>query len=206
MSSEHSAGAFSKHRLEALSDGVFAIAMTLLVLDLHVPKDLAAGGLAEALKHESHAFLSFALTFAITALFWARQHRVFDLIESTGAEALVPTFALLGFVSLLPFTTSLIGAPHPESLSFVLYFSNQFAIAASLTVKLELARWKGRLHQGANADHVRLRLYILCFLMLSEVLAALFFPARYVFLPLIVFGGSLRIFQGWIKLRKQHDH
>lgn len=72
---------YSKHRIEALSDAVFAIAMTLLILDIKVPDAGFPGGLAAALKHELHDWVSFLITFALTSIFWIFQHRVFERIE-----------------------------------------------------------------------------------------------------------------------------
>ena len=131
---------FSKHRLEALSDGVFAIAMTLLVLDIKVPVGVAKGQLGEALAKDAHGWISFAITFFIASVFWTFQHRLFELLEGVSQKMLVPTFVFLAFVSVLPFSTSLWGRHISEPLALLIYFGNQFAIAVALTVKLELAR------------------------------------------------------------------
>ena len=72
---------FTKNRIEALSDGVFAITMTLLVLDLKVPDATAPSLLGAAIRHGGHAWFSFLVTFCIASIFWTLQHRVFDLME-----------------------------------------------------------------------------------------------------------------------------
>lgn len=69
---------FLKHRAEALSDGIFAIAMTLLVLDIKVPLGSDAP-LSTALGRESHAWISFAISFLLAGIFWMHQHRVFEV-------------------------------------------------------------------------------------------------------------------------------
>ena len=98
-----------KHRIEALSDGIFAIAMTLLILDIKVPAEIAPGGLGHAITHEGHEWISFLVTFLNASTFWVAQHRVFDLLEEIGTESLVLTFVTLGFVTVLPITTSMWG-------------------------------------------------------------------------------------------------
>ena len=79
---------FSKHRVSALSDGIFSIAMTLLVLDLKPPVNVPHGQLWAALQRDSSAWGSFILTFAIAAKFWRLQHRVLDQLELRGQSHL----------------------------------------------------------------------------------------------------------------------
>jgi uncharacterized membrane protein len=178
---------FHKHRLEALSDAVFAIVMTLLVLDLKVPHGIPPGGLGLALSETGREFFSFAMTFAISAVFWTLQHRVFDAIKDTATESLVLTFLALGFVSLLPFTTSLIGQHIADKLAFELYFLNMFAIAACLTVKMEIAHARHRMHEGTDANQLRFRLYRMTTVMLAASVGAHFVSQHnIVFFPLVV--------------------
>jgi uncharacterized membrane protein len=77
---------YSKHRLEMLSDAVFAIAMTLLILDLKAPTDVAPGQLVSTLMHEKSSYLSLVLTFMLSASMWAFQPRLFEVTESTACE------------------------------------------------------------------------------------------------------------------------
>lgn len=178
---------FHKHRLEALSDAVFAIVMTLLVLDLKVPHGVPAGGLAAALHETGREFFSFAMTFAISAIFWTLQHRVFDAIKDTATESLVLTFMVLGFVSLLPFSTSLIGQHVIDPLAYELYFLNMAAIAACLTIKMEVAHASGRMHEGTDANQLRFRLYRMTAVMLSAGIGARFVTQQHiVFFPFAV--------------------
>ena len=94
---------FSKHRIEALSDAIFAIVMTLLVLDLKVPETIGPGGLLHALAADRATWASFFLTFLLASVFWVLQHQVFDLLEAISHQTLIPTFVFLGFVTILPF-------------------------------------------------------------------------------------------------------
>ena len=176
---------FHKHRLEALSDAVFAIVMTLLVLDLKAPVNLPRGQVAEVLLREHNAWFSFVMTFGIAAIFWTLQHHVFDVIKDTGQESLILTFVFLGTITLLPFTTSLIGQQNIEPLTFVLYFLNLFVAALALMLKMELANSRQRLVQGTDARMLRFRLYRVSFVMLMGALGAWFFPRYFYVGPLV---------------------
>lgn len=184
---------FSKHRLEALSDAVFAIVMTLLVLDLKVPSGVAAGQLGEALRHNSPEWASFVLTFYIAAAFWVLQHQLFDLIEGMGSETLVPTFFFLGLVAILPYSTSLLSHYPTEPLTFTVYFGNQAVIAIALIAKLEIARSRGYLHQGMDTKTLRIRLYFMGAVMASAILAAHLLPIKYAWMApaLLAVGGRV---------------
>jgi uncharacterized membrane protein len=169
---------FSKHRLEALSDAIFAIAMTLLVLDL-IPH--AAGqpvGLREELAQNASAWVGFLLTFGIAAVFWSLQHRLFDLLEGIGSDAIVPTFIFLGLTSILPFSASMLGHHPRERLAFVLYFCNQFAIGLALTAKLEISRLSHHLRQGLQSRLLRIRLYTMNAITGCTLLGAFLLPPK----------------------------
>ncbi len=78
-----------------------------------------------------------------------------------------PASSFLVFAAILPFSTHILGNFVATPLAFVLYFSNQFAIAVALTVKLELARRHGHLRLGPETTLIRMRLYIMCSAMAS---------------------------------------
>ncbi|SRR5579883_568231 len=96
-------------RVEAFSDGVFAIAMTLLVLDLKVPHDLAPGQtLMGALVAEWPTFLAFVTSYATILIMWVNHHRLFAHIGRWDDRLLFSNGLLLFGVVVLPFTTSLV--------------------------------------------------------------------------------------------------
>ena len=190
---------FNKNRLEALSDGVFAIAMTLLVLELKVPQNAAPSHLADALASQSHAWISFAVTFFIASVFWTFQHRVFDLVEKTTRAVLIPTFFFLGFVSVLPFSTSLWGHYIEEPQAICLYFGNQFAIAFTLIVKLEIAKKDRNLRLGGPANLLRFRLYQMACIMLLCSIAPFFVPIERIWPIPLVLGIVARLIRRGMK-------
>jgi uncharacterized membrane protein len=100
---------FSTRRLEALTDGVFAIAMTLLVLDLAVPNIDTVKNSADlwsALGPLSGNIISFSISFAILAIMWGIHVRQFDGIKRIDERVLNYNNLRLFIVVLIPFTTS----------------------------------------------------------------------------------------------------
>jgi uncharacterized membrane protein len=95
-------------RLEAFSDGVFAIAITLLVLDIKVPRDLPANtSLASALLAQWPAYLAFVTSFATIGIMWINHHRQFNLINMNRSDALHPEWSTVIGNYVRPFPTEL---------------------------------------------------------------------------------------------------
>jgi uncharacterized membrane protein len=91
--------------LEAFSDGVFAIAITLLVLELHPPE---SGDLWPGLIHEWPQFAAYLTSFAIIGIMWANHHSMFRRIVRSDRVLLFLNLGLLLWTSLLPFPTGLV--------------------------------------------------------------------------------------------------
>jgi uncharacterized membrane protein len=100
----------SSRRVEAFSDGVFAIAITLLVLDLTVPpRDRTPPGeLAAALGHEWPAYFAYLVSFLIIGIIWVNHHTVFVKVKLVDRLVLFANLALLLVVSAIPFPTHLL--------------------------------------------------------------------------------------------------
>ncbi len=98
------------NRTEAFSDGVFAIAITLLVLDLRVPVSTALGdeSLARALGHEWPSYAAYVTSFLVIGIIWVNHHGVFELLGRIDRVALFLNLMLLMAVVAIPFTTSLL--------------------------------------------------------------------------------------------------
>jgi uncharacterized membrane protein len=101
---------FGMNRLEAFSDGVFAIAITLLVLDLAVPTadELAHGSLAAALAREWPSYFAYLVSFLIIGIIWVNHHSVCTFARSADRAVLFANLFLLLTVSTLPFPTRLV--------------------------------------------------------------------------------------------------
>jgi uncharacterized membrane protein len=146
-----------KNRLEAFSDGVIAIIITIMVLDLKVPHEASL----DALKPLLPVFLSYVLSFIYLGIYWNNHHHMFHAAKHVTGGILWSNLHLLFWLSLFPFTTGWMGenhlAPTPTAVyGFVLlmaaiaYFILQRAIIASQGLNSLLAAaigkdWKGKL-------------------------------------------------------------
>jgi len=100
---------FDTNRTEAFSDGVLAIAITLLVLDLSVPvRGELHGSLAHALAREWPAYGSYVTSFLIIGIIWVNHHAVFELIGRVDRIAMFLNLVLLMTVVTIPYTTHLL--------------------------------------------------------------------------------------------------
>jgi uncharacterized membrane protein len=97
----------SPNRLEAFSDGVFAIAITLLVLDIHVPEPMSGTDLAGELGAQWPSYVAYAVSFLTIGIIWINHHAMIRRLRAVDHEVLVVNLLLLLFVGLLPFTTHL---------------------------------------------------------------------------------------------------
>jgi uncharacterized membrane protein len=97
------------NRTEAFSDGVLAIAITLLVLDLHVPpRDTLDPPLAAALAKEWPVYAAYVTSFLVIGIIWVNHHAVFELIGRVDRVTLFLNLLLLMSVVAIPFTTALL--------------------------------------------------------------------------------------------------
>lgn len=96
-------------RVEAFSDGVFAIAITLLILDVHVPAP-SAGPLLIALARQWPAYIAFLISFAFIGIMWVNHHRLFNHIRRSDNTLMFLNLLLLLGVCVVPFPTALLSA------------------------------------------------------------------------------------------------
>jgi uncharacterized membrane protein len=98
-------------RLEAFSDGVFAIAITLLALELKVPHiegDLTAAALAKALASQWPSYLAFATSFFTVLIMWVHHHVIFKLVRRSDPTLLFANGFLLMVITVVPFPTEVV--------------------------------------------------------------------------------------------------
>ena len=122
-------------RIEAFSDGVFAIAITLLVLGIKVPKapELGAGGsLGSTLIKLWPYYLAFATSFITIFAQWVNHHRIFSFIQRTDHPFLYWNGLLLLFITFMPFPTALLAEYllHPEAKAAGAVFAGTYAVIA----------------------------------------------------------------------------
>jgi len=105
---KRSPGAIAPNRLEAFSDGVFAIAATLLVIEIKVPLVELKNSLGSALIHSWPSYLAYSLGFATIGIMWVNHHLLIGLIQRIDRRLLYLNLALLGVVAFIPFPTAVL--------------------------------------------------------------------------------------------------
>lgn len=110
----------NKTRLETFSDGVFAIVITLLVLNISVP-DVPLDQLPASLLNIWPKILSYIMSFFLIGLYWIGHHLYFDKIERVDGSFLLMNLVLLLLISFMPFPTSLLGKYPYQPLPLFLY-------------------------------------------------------------------------------------
>lgn len=99
----------NKSRLEAFADGVFAIVITLLVLDIHLPDGVTRLTLGDHLRETLPSIGTYVLSFLVVGLYWVYHHQASQLFKKIDPRVLWFNILNLLFVGFLPFTTSLFG-------------------------------------------------------------------------------------------------
>jgi uncharacterized membrane protein len=124
-------------RVLAISDGVFAFAVTLLVLDLFVPalsSGASSADLWEALSKEYVSFLNYLLSFFIAGVWWNAHHRTFGLIRSSDSTLRWLNLLFLLWIALLPFFTKILDQYNNLQIAVVLYAADQAAAGLFLAL------------------------------------------------------------------------
>jgi uncharacterized membrane protein len=109
----------STQRIEAFSDGVFAIAITLLILDLRIParEGSDAAGLLNAILALWPSYFAYVLSFTVIGIYWANHHYLFKLFAKTDHGLNLLNLLLLMFIAFLPFPTHVLGTHWPDEAS-----------------------------------------------------------------------------------------
>ncbi len=120
----------TKGRIEAFSDGVIAIIITIMVLELKVPH----GHDFSALQPLLPVFLSYVLSFANVGIYWNNHHHLFQAVKHIGGGVLWANLHLLFWLSLLPFTTAFMGENGFEKIPVAIYAFDLFMCAVAYTI------------------------------------------------------------------------
>ena len=125
-------------RVLAFSDGLFAIAMTLLIVAVtvpHISHDDNIHELADALNDLTPAFISFFISFAVIGRYWLAHHQFISLLGAMDQGFIALNLLYLAFIAFLPFPTALLGEYFSNPLSIVMYAVN-VGIVSGLEVVL----------------------------------------------------------------------
>jgi uncharacterized membrane protein len=107
----------NKARVEAFSDGVIAVIITIMVLEMKVPH----GDSVEALTPVAPVFLSYVLSFIYAGIYWSNHHHLFHAAHHVNGRILWANLHLLFWLSLVPFTTAWMGENHFRPIPVALY-------------------------------------------------------------------------------------
>jgi len=128
------------NRLEAFSDGVIAIIITIMVLELRAPAQPTLAALIKV----SPVFLTYALSFLVAAIMWVNHHHLIHAVHSVTARLLWSNLYLLFWMSLVPFVTDFMGKNYREPMAVALYGLDLFFCASGYyLLRRELIRQSG---------------------------------------------------------------
>lgn len=131
-------------RMFALLDGVVAIAMTILALEIRLPAGLSGQALSDALDGQVGTIAYFLLSVAVIGIFWHGQHHIIKFAPSIDSPLLWLNFAFLALIALIPFPTHALENYASEPIGPALY-----GAVIGLTALVELAMWRRVSRPGA---------------------------------------------------------
>jgi uncharacterized membrane protein len=178
----------SKTRLEAFSDGVLAIIITIMVLEMKVPK----GPTFDDLRPVLDVFLSYILSFVFILIYWNNHHHLFQAVKHINGKVLWANGHLLFWLSLLPFVSGWMGVNHFASLPVLLYAIVTFMSGVAyniLTESLFKIHDQNSIFKKANSNK-RKGLISLFLYLLATVLAY--------FLPIVSCGIFVLVAIMWL--------
>jgi uncharacterized membrane protein len=136
---ESEASGMGKNRIEALTDAIFAVAMTLLVLDIKPPVHLrfeTSGALIDHLGVLEHSFIMYAISFIVLAMFWMGHHLQFHFVRHVDRQLLWINLVFLLLAVVVPFSTNLVGDHGHLQLPIVVYAVNLLVLSLLLFLQL----------------------------------------------------------------------
>jgi len=151
-------GFVSKARLEFLSDGVFAIAMTILVIEIKVPElgePRSARALVKALSHGWYGPFGWMLRILLLGLMWARAHRQFHYVLRVTRAIFACNLWLMASAALLPFCVGVYAHYPLNAASYLLYFGTLELYQLGVAAQLWFASRQGALDPGLAPDTLR---------------------------------------------------
>lgn len=120
----------TSNRLEAFSDGVLAIIITIMVLELKAPHDISLEAIAPIIP----VFVSYVISFIYIGIYWNNHHHLFQVTERVNGKILWANLHLLFWLSLIPFSTSWIGENHISAVPVAVYGFNLLMAAIAFFI------------------------------------------------------------------------
>ena len=151
----------SKQRLEAFTDGVLAVVITIMAIELKPPHSSNLSSLSSMVN----VFISFTLSFAFVGIYWSNHHHLFHAVEKVNGWIIMANLHFLFWICLVPATTSWMGETGFKKWSVIFYGIDSFMLAVSYTILVWLlvahhgndsvlaqslaSDWKGKLSLAA---------------------------------------------------------
>jgi len=182
------------NRIVSFSDGVFAIAITLLVLGLLIPQKVT--DLERALVNDAGDFVAYAISFAVLGRFWLAHHRFFAALERFDGTLMALNLTYLAFIALVPFTSSVLGDYGDHTESIVLYAINMVMVSASFYAQVAYSD-RAKLVRREALDYERRqmgpRTLVVLFVFLVSIPVAFASPTAATILWIVMFFVAGRI-------------
>jgi uncharacterized membrane protein len=184
-------------RIVAFSDGVFAIAITLLVLQFDVPTGITGDALWTELWVERHDLFAYAISFAVIGRFWVVHHRFFGDVTGFDSRLIALNLFYLAWVVMIPFSSQVLGDHGGEEAAVVLYAANLIGVILAGTLLFVDARRAGLTGPSSAEDEAagrRSALMVAAIFAASIAVAFLISPeaATYCWLTLFFIPIALR--------------
>jgi uncharacterized membrane protein len=189
-------------RILAFSDGVFAIAITLLVLALQVPED--ASDLGPRLWDQRNDLLAYAISFAVLSKLWLAHHRFFSGVERFDGTLMGLNLFYLAWVALVPFSSEVLGDYSGASDGVIVYAANMSGVTLTFAAQIvyayraELMRTEAR---GARLRFAGPANFVPAAVFLTSIPVALLSPDAATLIWLLIFFGGSRA-GDWIANRR----
>ncbi len=176
----------NKNRLESLSDGVFAIVMTILVIEFHLPESGTGTTLWDALQRLAPSFLAYIVSFVALDMFWVSHNALFHIFTKNVNRVMIQINMLyLALMAFVPFSTHMLGMYAHTQLAVVLYGLNIFLLGLVNYVMLRYALVSDEIDTAhvtpRNINQATIRM------VLTPVMTALGMAMTFVSLPFALF-------------------
>lgn len=182
-------------RIVAFSDGVFAIAITLLVLSLHINENLGGESLSHAIWEQRQDLFAYAVSFAVIGRFWVIHHRLFSDVTGFDGRLLALNILYLAWIVLIPFTSEVLGDHGRQADAVVLYAVN-LAVVAVLGWLMAFDAHRAGLAELDSSEEreFRTRAFFVAVVFLASVPLAFVSPSLAPLLWLLLFLDPLSRF------------
>ena len=153
----------STSRTEAFSDGVFAIAATLLVLELKIPQ-VEAGKLLGTLLEAWPSYATYAVSFLTIGIIWVNHHTILDRVRRVDRLLLFINLIFLMLVAAIPFPTALLAdylkEGYDDRLAAAIYGATMWVMGLAICAIWAYVVHRGLLHEGVDQDLARRSLFV----------------------------------------------